>query len=78
MSSLTVTWDAGDGDNTGFKVKLQDGTALLVTGGATGTHKFEDLIAGKEFTVLVFTESGDQKSESLTGSFRTSKCLNIL
>ena len=78
MGSLTVTWKAGAGDNTGFKIKLQGGTDNPVTGADTGTKKFDGLIAGKEFTVVVVTESGDQKSESLTGKFRTSKCLSIL
>ena len=75
MSSLTVTWNAGAGEKSGFKVKLQGGTEQPVAGDSKGTYKFDSLTAGKEYTVVVVTESGHQRSESLSGNFRTSKCL---
>ena len=75
MSSLTVTWNAGAGDKSQFKVKLQGGTEQTVAGGSKGTYTFDSLKAGKEYNVVVVTESGDQRSESLSGNFRTSKCL---
>ena len=78
VSSLTVTWKAGAGENSEFKVKLQGETEQTVTGGDTGTYTFGSLTAGKEYTFVVVTKSGNQKSESLTGNVRTSKCLCIL
>ena len=75
VSSLTVTWNAGAGEKSGFKVKLQGGTEQTVAGGSKGTYKFDSLTAGKEYNVVVVTESGDQRSENLTGNFHTSKCL---
>ena len=78
MSSLTVTWKAGAGERSEFKVKLQGDTEHTVSGGDSGTYTFGSLKAGKEYIVVVVTESGNQKSESLTGNFRTSKCLCVL
>ena len=78
MSSLTVTWKAGAGEKSEFKVKLQGDTEHTVAGDDTGTYTFDGLIAGKEYNVVVVTESGNQRSEIMTGNFRTSKCLCIL
>ena len=77
VSSLTVTWDAGDGENTGFTVQLGSGKEVPATKGTSGTYTFNSLTAGQEYTVTVVTKSGDQTSTDLTGSFRTSKCLNV-
>ena len=78
VGSLTVTWKAGAGENSEFKVKLQGKTEHTVSGGDTGTYTFDSLEAGKEYTVVVVTKSGNQKSDSLSGNFRTSKCLCVL
>ena len=77
-SSLTVTWKAGAGEKSEFKVKLQGDTEHTVAGGDTGTYTFDSLTPGKEYTVVVVTESGNLRSDSLTGNFRTSKCLGVL
>ena len=75
VSSLTVTWDAGDGENSGFTVRLGSGTEVVVPKDATRTHRFTSLTAGQEYTVDVVTKSGDQNSDTTTTRFRTSKCL---
>ena len=77
VSSLTVTWDAGAGENTGFTVRLGSGTEVAVLKDATRTHTFDSLTAGQEYSVTVVTKSGDQTSTDLTGSFRTSTCLSV-
>ena len=77
VSSLTVTWDAGDGENTGFTVKLGSGKEVPATNGKKGSHTFNSLTAGQNYTVTVVTKSGEQTSTKLTGSFRTSKFLNV-
>ena len=77
VSSLTVTWDAGDGENTGFTVQLDSGTEIPVTKGTSGTYTFNSLTPGKEYNVTVVTKSGNQTSTDLTGSFRTSKFLSV-
>ena len=77
VSTLTVTWDAGDGDNTGFSASLQGGTQHPVDGGSTGTWTFSSLTAGQEYTVVVVTKSGGQTSGSITGTFRTGEYLNL-
>ena len=48
VSSLAVRWDAGEGENTGFTVKLGSGTEVPVTKGTTGTYTFNNLTAGQE------------------------------
>ena len=73
-----MTWDAGDGDNTGFSASIQSGTQHPVIGGSTGTWTFDSLTAGQEYTVVVVTKSGGQTSNSITGKFRTGECLNRL
>ena len=78
VSSLTVTWDAGDGENSGFTVRLDSGIEVAVPKDTTRTHTFDSLTAGQEYTVTVVTKSGDETSTDLTGNFRTSKCLIFL
>ena len=77
LDSLTLKWDAGDGDNSGFTVSLQG-----VPGKSHDTDQrewsFSRLTAGREYTVVVVTKSGDKTSESLTGKFTTSKCFSVL
>ena len=77
VSSLTVTWDAGAGENTGFTVRLGSGTEVAVLKDATRTHTFDSLTAGQEYSVTVVTKSGDQNSDTMTKTFRTSKCLTL-
>ena len=47
VSSLTVTWDAGEGENTGFTVQLDSGTEVPVTKGTTGTYTFNRFDTGQ-------------------------------
>ena len=70
MNSLTVTWAAGDDENSGFVVKLENGAEHNVD---KMTWTFENLEFGTKHTVIVVTRSGDQRSEPLTESFYTSK-----
>ena len=77
VSSLTVTWDAGAGENSGFTVKLDSGTEHSVPKGTTGTYTFDSLTAGQEYSVTVVTKSGDQTSDTMTKTFRTGKCLTF-
>ena len=73
MSTLTVTWDAGVDENTGFAVKLQGKDEHPVATGTKGSYEFTGLMAGREYTVVVVSSSGDQRSDSLTRKFHTSK-----
>ena len=77
VSTLTVTWDAGADENTGFAVKLQGENEHPIAAGTKGSHKFTGLTAGREYTVVVVTTSGDQRSESRTGKFHISKSLAV-
>ena len=73
VDSLTVTWDAGAGERSGFIVKLEGEEDHTVPGGDTGSWQFTKLTAGREYTVVVVTKSGAQSSGALSGKFRTSK-----
>ena len=75
VSSLTVTWDAGDGENSGFTVQLDSGTEIPVPKGTSGTYTFNSLTAGQEYSVTVVTKSENQNSDKMTKTFRTGKCL---
>ena len=72
MDSLTVTWAAGEGERSGFIVKLEPRADNNVNSD-TMTWTFDKLDSGTTYTVTVVTKSGVQRSEPLTESFYTSK-----
>ena len=76
VASLTVTWDVPDsGVWTGYTASVQEENVAdqPVPGSGTRTATFTGLISGKMYTVVVVTESGNQKSAGLRNSFYTSK-----
>ena len=72
--SLTVSWEAPEERFTGYSIWLLDvaDTKKPINAG-TRTMSFSDLVAGKQYFVVLVAVSGDQKSVELTGSFYTSK-----
>ena len=76
VTSLTVTWDVPDsGVWTGYTASVQEENMAdqTVSGSGTRTATFTGLTSGKMYTVVVVTESGNQKSAGLRNSFYTSK-----
>ena len=81
MDFLTVTWTAPvSGLVEKYTVKLKDisGTSQDVMISSPRRWKFTDLIAGKQYTVVVAAVSGvpgsgGQKSSDAEGQFYTSK-----
>ena len=75
-SSLTVGWDVpADGGLSGYSVTIKgDGaTQTQNSDKDTTTHEFTSLTAGTEYTVSVFTVSGNQQSAKVEDTFYTSK-----
>ena len=72
--SLTVSWEAPEERFTGYTLWLL-GVADTEHSTNTGTRtaSFRRLVAGKLYTVVLVTVSGDQKSVALEGIFYTSK-----
>ena len=79
VDSLTVKWDVGVGEKSGFTVSLEgvNNTYYTISGIDQREWTFSGLTAGTEYTVVVATNSGDQTSESLTGKFYTSKYTHL-
>ena len=76
--SMTVSWPAPTGTVGYYEVWLQgkSDTKRNVTQANTSTT-FTDLTAGKQYTVLLVTVSGDQRSTTAEEKFYTSKCVFI-
>ena len=72
--SMTVTWTAATGIVGYYEVWLKEksDTKRNVTQPRT---TFTDLTAGKQYTVVLVTVSGDQRSITAEKSFYTSKCV---
>ena len=79
VDSLTVKWDVGVGEKSGFTVSLEEvtNTANTISGIDQKEWTFSGLTAGTEYTVVVVTNSGNQTSESLTGKFYTCKYTHL-
>jgi len=82
VNSLTVKWDAGDGEKSGFTITISlagvTGTSHTISGTDQREWTFSELeAAGTEYTVDVVTNSGDQTSKSLTETFYTSKYTHL-